>query len=91
MIQSHTSEKGNIFPNLLTVAWPNDLLIVFILCNNLKKWSAHCGAAETNSTSIHEDAGLIPGLAQWVGIWHCHELWCRLQTWLGSGIVVAVV
>ena len=30
------------------------------------KWSSHCGAAETNLTSIHEDAGLIPGLAQWV-------------------------
>ena len=24
-------------------------------------------------------------------IWHCCELWCGLQTWLGSGIVVAVV
>ena len=24
-------------------------------------------------------------------IQHCHELCCRLQTWLGSGIAVAVV
>ena len=24
------------------------------------------GSAETNTTSIHEDAGLIPGLALWV-------------------------
>ena len=23
-------------------------------------------------------------------IWHCHELWCRSQTRLGSGIAVAV-
>ena len=23
-------------------------------------------------------------------IWHCHELWCRLQTWLGSRVAVAV-
>ena len=23
-------------------------------------------------------------------ILHCHELWCRLQTWLGSGVAVAV-
>ena len=27
--------------------------------------SYHCGSAETNPTSIREDAGLIPGLAQW--------------------------
>ena len=24
-------------------------------------------------------------------IWHCCELWCRLQTWLRSGIAAAVV
>ena len=23
-------------------------------------------------------------------IWHCHELWCRWQMWLGSGTAVAV-
>ena len=26
-------------------------------------WSSHCGSGETNLTSIHEDAGSIPGLA----------------------------
>ena len=23
-------------------------------------------------------------------IWHCHELWCRSQTWLRSGVAVVV-
>ena len=36
-------------------------------------------------------ADLIPGLAQWWEIQCRHELWCRSQTQLGSGIVVAVV
>ena len=46
---------------------------------------------ETNPTSNHEVVGSIPGLAQWVRILGCHELWCRLQTWLRSQVVVLVV
>ena len=34
---------------------------------NKHKRSSYCGAAGTNPTSIHEGAGLIPGLVQWVG------------------------
>ena len=42
-----------------------------------------------NLTSIYEDAGLIPGLTQWIQ--HCSELQCRSQMRFGSGVAVAVV
>ena len=44
----------------------------------------------TNPTRNHEIVGLIPGLAQWVKDLALHELWCGSQTWLGSGIAIAV-
>ena len=42
----------------------------------------------TNPTSIRENAGLIPGLVQWVKAQAL--LWYMSQTWLRSGIAVAV-
>ena len=32
----------------------------------IREKSSCCGSVEMNPTSIHEDAGLIPGFAQWV-------------------------
>ena len=40
--------------------------------------SSHCGAAETNPTSIHEDVGSTPGLPQRVGDLALLWLWRRL-------------
>ena len=40
--------------------------------------SSHCGSVVTNPTSILEDAGLIPCLAQWVKDLALLWLWCRL-------------
>ena len=53
------------------------------------KWpsrSSRHSTVEMNLTRKNEVTGSIPGLAQWVGIRHCCELWYRLQTRLGSGI-----
>ena len=45
-----------------------------------------------NLTNIHEDVGLIPGLSRGVkDLVLIQALWCSLQTWLGSGIAVAVL
>ena len=61
-------------------------------CQTFRHRSCRLGTAETNPTRNHQVAGLIPGLAQWVkDLPFSHELWCRSQTWLGSGVAVAVV
>ena len=44
------------------VAWSQTQISRF----NIKYWSSHRGSVEMNLISIHEDAGSIPGLSQWV-------------------------
>ena len=52
--------------------------------------NSHPGSVESNLTSIHEDAGSIPGLTHRLRIWHCRELWCRSQTQLRCRVAVPV-
>ena len=47
--------------------WPGNFFMSWEWLKKPASRDSCCGAVETNSTSIREVAGLIPGFAQWVG------------------------
>ena len=47
--------------------WPRNFHVLWVQKNKTKQnRSSRCGSAVTNLTSIHEDAGSIPGPTQWI-------------------------
>ena len=58
------------YPDFCNITWPADNRTAdkqkyenFI---KKSKGSFHCGSVIMNPTSIHEEVGSIPGLAQWI-------------------------
>jgi len=83
-------QDGSSAPAIISIFQPTGGEQSDILSQSVHVRSSHRGAAEMNLTRNDEVSGSIPGLTQWVKDRHCCELWCRLQTWPGSGLAVAL-
>ena len=62
-----TEEYREVYSRVSAIILPScNNPYVEIKHNYVKSQSSRCGSAVTNPTNIYEDAGSIPGLAQWV-------------------------
>ena len=57
--------QGQAFTVGHSYAWP--VFTCHVALKSYAQGSSRCCEVETNPTSILEDVGSIPGLAQWVG------------------------
>ena len=79
--------------NCLIIPLPHSPAVEFRLSCDLRvSRSSRHGSAVMNPSSIHEGAGLSPGLSlSGLRIPSCCELWCRSQTLLRSCVAMVVV
>ena len=91
-MEYYSAMKNEIMPFVAT--WMDLNITILSEIRKRKIRSSHRCSALMNPTSIYEDAGLIPGLAQWIKdpmllgavvqvvdaarIWALLWLWCRL-------------
>ena len=87
---SHDPSLCTSFLGVVRVLLEDFKMSLIIVLTNVRNPKGLHGSVEINPTGIYEDVGSIPGLTQWLRIWHCHELWCRSQTGLGFCAAVAV-
>ena len=91
----YCDDHFTIYTNIESLCYTPETNITFYIkympiLKKVYSESSHRGTAEVNTTRNHEVPGSIPGLLSGLRIQCCRELWCRLQTQLGSGMAVAV-
>ena len=103
----HFWERGVKFPTMMVEAFCFSLLFYqfvphVIWCSavrhiHIKNFYVLLGRVPLMTQQLATKLGLMRmrvwSLASlsWLRIQHCHELWCRLQTWFGFHVAVVVV
>ena len=90
---STTGKESNLpTSHLDTVNTGEGCLRIKLPSKKSSPWTSHCGSVgpklgqEPNRVSMRMQVGSLASLSG-LRIWCCHELWCRSQMWLGSGVV----